>query len=78
MKTAISIPDPIFQAAEKLAHRLRISRSELYTKAVAENMDSNKYRNVTQLLNEIYGEESSELDKELYAMQTKSIQMEKW
>ncbi len=78
MKTAISIPDPIFQAAEKLAYRLRISRSELYTKAVAEYMDSNKYRNVTQILNEIYGKESSEFDKELYAMQTKSIPMEKW
>ena len=35
MKTAISIPDPIFQAAEEAAARLSMSRSQLYTKAVA-------------------------------------------
>jgi len=38
MKIAISIPDPIFQAAEGLAHRLGISRSELYAEALAEYM----------------------------------------
>ncbi|MCP4360992.1 MAG: ChpI protein, partial [Chloroflexi bacterium] len=29
MKTAISIPDPIFQAAEKYAKRMHKSRSQL-------------------------------------------------
>jgi len=48
MKTAISIPDPIFQAAEGLAHCLGISRSELYAKAVAEYMKSHKNKNVTK------------------------------
>lgn len=78
MKTAISIPDPIFQAAEGLANRLGISRSELYTKAVAEYMEFHKYQNVTEKLNEIYDEESSELDEALYTMQAKSIPKEKW
>jgi metal-responsive CopG/Arc/MetJ family transcriptional regulator len=34
MKTAVSMPDSIFEAAEALAKRLRMSRSQLYTKAV--------------------------------------------
>jgi predicted transcriptional regulator len=36
MKTAISIPDRVFRVAERLAHRLKKSRSELYSAAVAE------------------------------------------
>lgn len=28
MTTAVSIPDPVFQSADKLAERLRVSRSE--------------------------------------------------
>jgi predicted transcriptional regulator len=36
MKTAISLPDEIFERAEELARRLKKSRSELYRDAVAE------------------------------------------
>ncbi len=36
MKTAISIPDEVFQRAEKLARRMKKSRSQLYSEAVAE------------------------------------------
>ena len=34
MKTAISIPDPVFRSAERLAARLGLSRSELYCRAL--------------------------------------------
>jgi len=78
MKTAISIPDSIFQAAEGLAHRLGIPRSQLYAKAVAEYMEAHKNHNVTELLNEIYEKEPSKLDSELYSMQSKSIPKEEW
>jgi predicted transcriptional regulator len=36
MKTAISIPDDVFQAADRLAKRLKKSRSQLYAEAVAD------------------------------------------
>lgn len=35
MKTAISVPDPVFKKADKLAKKLRMSRSQLYSQAVA-------------------------------------------
>ena len=35
MKTAISIPDQVFKRADRLARSLRISRSQLYSEAVA-------------------------------------------
>jgi antitoxin MazE6 len=78
MKTAISIPDPIFQAAEGLAQRLGVSRSQLYAKAVAEYTESHKNRKVTEALNNIYGIESSGLDNELNTMQSKSVPKEEW
>ncbi|MFV9507021.1 MAG: hypothetical protein AB4911_20925 [Oscillochloridaceae bacterium umkhey_bin13] len=34
MKTAISIPDPLFEAAEQYAQDKGLSRSELYAKAI--------------------------------------------
>jgi metal-responsive CopG/Arc/MetJ family transcriptional regulator len=35
MKTAISVPDAIYAEAERLARRLKKSRSQLYSEAVA-------------------------------------------
>lgn len=34
MKTAVSVPEEVFRGAEKLARRLRKSRSELYSDAL--------------------------------------------
>ena len=55
MKTAISIPDPVFRSAEHLAARLGVTRSQLYTKALSGLVE--KYRDdlVTSISNEIYG-----------------------
>ncbi|KAF3977850.1 MAG: hypothetical protein HFP77_05040 [Methylococcales symbiont of Iophon sp. n. MRB-2018] len=78
MKTAISIPDPIFQSAEIMAHHLAISRSELFTKAISEYLDTHKYRDVTESLNQVYNELSSSLDEELVSMQLDSIDKEIW
>ena len=36
MKTAISLPDDLFERAEQMARRLKKSRSELYREAVEE------------------------------------------
>ncbi len=78
MKTAISIPDQIFQAAEGLAHRLGKSRSQLYAEAVSEYIKSHKNHDVTKILNEIYVEQDSSLDEELNSMQIQSIPKEEW
>ena len=59
MKTAISIPDPIFDAAENLAERLGMSRSHLYTTAVKLYVDAYDDEAVTQALNGVYPEAAS-------------------
>jgi metal-responsive CopG/Arc/MetJ family transcriptional regulator len=78
MKTAISVPDSVFEAAEQLAHRLGLSRSELYVKAVEEFISAHKNRGVTEKLNEIYGQNSSSIDPGLIQLQLASILKEEW
>ena len=34
MKVAVSIPDPLFEEAERVSQRLRIPRSQLYSRAL--------------------------------------------
>ena len=78
MKTAISIPNSIFEAAEKLAKRFGISRSQLYTNAVTEYLRDHQKDGLTEKLNEIYQQESSELDPICHALQFSSLQKEEW
>jgi metal-responsive CopG/Arc/MetJ family transcriptional regulator len=50
MKTAISIPDEIFEEAERLARRLKRSRSELYSRALAEYVARHTPDQVTEAM----------------------------
>jgi hypothetical protein len=59
MKTAIYVPDEIFMLAEKTAGRLKISRSEFYSRAIKEYIQSMYSDNITQKLNAIYGNNGS-------------------
>lgn len=78
MKTAISIPDELFEQAEELADRLRISRSRLYALAVADYMARHRSKAVRRKLDEVYGERSAGADEALSIMQGVSIPREEW
>lgn len=78
MKTAISIPDPVFEAAEKFAHRIGVSRSQLYTKAVEKYLIEFQNQSVTKKLNEIYTEEPSRLERADLTLQYSSLQKDEW
>jgi metal-responsive CopG/Arc/MetJ family transcriptional regulator len=78
MKTAISLPDPIFEEAELLARRLGVSRSELYTKALKAYLHKYNREQTLNKLNQIYSEESSEPDPVLTKIQLMSLPIEDW
>ncbi len=78
MKTAISIPDPIFISAENLAERLGMSRSELYANAVNEFIHEHKRDKIVSALNKVYSKEASLLDPKLGEMQFASLEDEQW
>jgi metal-responsive CopG/Arc/MetJ family transcriptional regulator len=73
MKTAISIPDPLFEAAEQFAQRKGLSRSQLYAVALQEYLQARKSDQITEQLDAIYAEEDSELDPHLASLQTLSL-----
>lgn len=78
MKTAISLPDPVFEEAETLAQQLGVSRSELYTKALQAYLKKYNREQTLLKLNQVYAEESSELDPEITRMQLVSLPREDW
>ncbi len=62
MKTAISIPDEVFQQADRLAAEMGISRSELYSRAVREYVARHTADKITAALDAIYPGSEDELE----------------
>jgi metal-responsive CopG/Arc/MetJ family transcriptional regulator len=78
MKTAISIPDHLFKAAEEAARRLDVSRSELYARALQEYLTARREEDITRQLNEVYAEEPARIDPVLAQMQYASLPPDTW
>lgn len=78
MKTAISIPDNIFNQAETLAKTLGMSRSELYTKAITAYLKDAQSSQITDKLNQIYPHQESQLPDDIAQMQFSSLTVEQW
>jgi metal-responsive CopG/Arc/MetJ family transcriptional regulator len=78
MKTAISLPDDLFEAADALAARLGVSRSELYARAVAEYVAKHRQEDVTAQLNAVFADEPSGMDPSLRSAQTRSVGSGEW
>jgi metal-responsive CopG/Arc/MetJ family transcriptional regulator len=54
VKTAISLPEPLFQRAETVAHELRISRSQLVAKALDEFVKRYERQALIETINRAY------------------------
>jgi metal-responsive CopG/Arc/MetJ family transcriptional regulator len=78
MKTAISIPDRVFRAAERAAKRQRLSRSRFYAQAVEAYLKAQSGKRITEALNAVYATEESSLDPEMARIQSLSIGREEW
>jgi hypothetical protein len=78
MKVAISIPDRIFKAAERTSHKLRISRSQLYSLAVDAYVRSLSGDEVTEQLNRVYGNEPSKMDPKTEEVTLEVLRRERW
>ena len=53
MKTAVSLPDDLFRAAERQAKRQKKSRSQLYADALAEYLARHAPEEVTAAMNRV-------------------------
>ena len=78
MKVAVSIPDELFESAETLGERLGVSRSRLYSTALAEFVAKHSGRNTTKRLNAVYNTDESGVDATTRRLQQRSITGESW
>ena len=78
MKTAISLPDELFESADALADRLGMSRSQLYARAVEEYLAKHRDQDITARLNDVYADEESGLDPALRRAQTRTQRSTEW
>jgi predicted transcriptional regulator len=78
MKTAVSLPDELFRHAEATARRLRVSRSELYAKAIAAFLKQQDATAITERLNDIYSRQPAKLDTGLHRAQLRSLEKDVW
>lgn len=78
MKVAVSIPEELFESAETLGKRLRVSRSRLYATALSEFLAKHHGRKTTDRLNQLYAAEESRLDARLDQLQRRSVGGDTW
>ena len=78
MKTEVSVPNPIYEAAQRLAKELGMSLSEFYVAALAAYVATYQNGDITKRLDEVYSKENSKLEPGLVAIQIASIGEEKW
>ena len=78
MKTAVSIPDPTFHAAESLARRLGMSRSQLFREALEAYISAHDGEKVREALDDVYSVEDSDPDSALAQLQLVSLPDEDW
>jgi metal-responsive CopG/Arc/MetJ family transcriptional regulator len=80
MKATISLPDPLFRAADRRAAKLGISRSDLYQRALRLLLKEHEGADVTTRMNEVCARlgAANTLDSVLARLQAASLPREDW
>lgn len=78
MKTAVSIPDAVYNTAERLARRMRKSRSQLYSEALAEYVARHSPDEVTEAMNRVCAEGDSQLDPAWVSAARRVLERSEW
>ncbi len=78
MKIALSIPDELFDSAEALSKRLRVSRSRLYATALEDFVAKHQAKKPTERLNAVYPSHDSRVDRGTRRLQARSLAQSQW
>jgi hypothetical protein len=79
IKTAVSIPDRIFEAAEQYARRRGIPRSQVYAEALARFMaEQESDGELTEALNRVCAEVDTSLDEFGRAATRRAVAASEW
>jgi predicted transcriptional regulator len=78
MKTAVSIPNEVFEEAEQLARRTRRSRSELYSRALAEYVARHAPDRVTEAMDRALDDINEPADSFSRAASRRVLKRSRW
>lgn len=78
MKTAISVPNRLFEEAEAAAKGLGVSRSKLIQTALEEFLSRRRADEVTRRINKSYAEHPPEIDPFLQHLALKAMKRVEW
>lgn len=77
MKVAVSLPNQVFEEAERVSKRLRVSRSRLYAQALEELVAKHRSQGVREALDRVYADQESEVDPIVKKLQARALR-ETW
>jgi predicted transcriptional regulator len=78
MKTAVSIPDDIFERAEHLARRAKRSRSEVYARALSEYVARHAPDPVTEAMDRVVAEIEEPTERFLSKAARRTLERSEW
>src|SRR2546430_11599731 len=78
MKTAVSIPDDVFEGAERLARRTKKSRSQLFSDAVKEYVARHAPEDVTDAMNRVCAELGNPKDDFVSSVAHRILERSEW
>lgn len=78
MKTAVSVPDDVFEEAEQLARRMKRSRSEVYSRALAEYVARHAPDRVTEAMDRALVEVGESADHFVRTVSRRILKRSDW
>ena len=78
MKTAVSIPDEVFEGAERLARRTKRSRSRLFSDALKEYLARHSPDQVTEAMDRAIDELGDSNDTFVSSATQRVLEQSKW
>ena len=78
MKTAVSIPDDVFEGAQRLARRTRKSRSRIVSDALKEYLARHAPDEVTEAMNRVCAELGDRNDPFVSAAARRVLERSEW
>src|SRR5207247_4822118 len=78
MKTAVSLPDDVFRAAERHARRARKSRSQLYAEALAEYLARRAPEEITEAMNHVFAQLATSADRFVSEASRRALARTEW
>ena len=78
MKTAVSIPDDVFEKADRLARRTKKSRSRLFTDALREYVARHAPDEITDAMNRVVDDVGDQADPFVAAAARQILKRVEW